>query len=460
MSRKNLREDALAIWNAGVDAVRPSQLFRETMQVAPPLLRFADIEFDLRSMNRLLIVGAGKASAAMADALQRQLPESWFKSQRVGGWVNVPEGTKPIGYDFPVTLHEARPAGLNEPTEQGIMGSREILRLVANCSADDLVICLLSGGASALLPLPLPGVSLVDKQAITRALSAAGATIEELNTVRIALSQIKGGQLARACRAKRMLTLVISDVLGDDLRFIGSGPTFSSAPPEPTAGQILDRYARCGMVVPAAVWDVVKSVSIPGKRTSPSLLSKGMCQVEHLILANNATAVDAAGVEAVARGYRYLMSSARRSEGDATLLGRELVERCTEWAGDPEAPDCLISGGEPTVTLAPAGTRGRGGRNQQLVLAALQRRHELIAGDSVASPLCFLSGGTDGEDGPTDVAGAWFDATIEPELASLAMQMADSLTRNDAYSFFERHGGHLRTGPTGTNVCDLRVVVW
>lgn len=460
MSRKNLREDALAIWKAGVEAVRPSQLFRETMQVAPPLLRFADIEVDLRSMNRLLVVGGGKASAAMADALQRQLPESWLKSQRVSGWVNVPEGTKPIGYDLPVTLHEARPAGLNEPTEQGIMGSREIMRLVSNCSANDLVICLLSGGASALLPLPLPGVSLADKQAITRALSAAGATIEELNTVRIALSQIKGGQLARACRAQRMLTLVISDVLGDDLRFIGSGPTFSSAPPDPTAQQILDRYARSGMFVPAAVWDAVKSASIAGKSKSPGLLSKGTCQVEHLIMANNATAVDAAGVEAVARGYRYLMSSARRSEGDATLLGRELVERCTQWANDPEAPDCLISGGEPTVTLVPAGTRGRGGRNQQLVLAALQRRHELIAADTVAAPLCFLSGGTDGEDGPTDVAGAWFDTTIEPELPGLAVELADSLTRNDAYTFFERHGGLLHTGPTGTNVCDLRVVVW
>jgi len=450
---KNLRDDAIAIWKAGVAAVQPENLFERAMRVTAHSLEIDDLFIDVKKMKRLVVVGAGKASAAMAVAFQNRLPETWLKSGRVTGWINVPEGTIPANYSLPVHLHVGRPATLNEPTEQGVLGSEKMIQLVQQCSADDVVVCLLSGGASALLPLPLTSITLADKREVTRTLSAAGATIEELNTVRIALSQIKGGGLARACRAGRLFTLLVSDVLGDDLRFIGSGPTVWVSKLPLSSLEVLEKYEIPRSAFSEKVWEALS-------KSNATELAQPICHVEHLILANNATAVDAAGVEAVARGYRYLMSCARQSEGDAENLGREFLDRCLLWSKEREAPDCFISGGEPTVRLVPPGLRGRGGRNQQLVLAALQRRMELRRAGMETKPICFLSGGTDGEDGPTDVAGAWFDREIEREVERSETQVIDYLNRNDAYSFFERFGGHLSTGPTGTNVCDLRVVVW
>lgn len=450
---KNLRDDAIAIWKAGVAAVQPETLFQNAMHITANAIEIEEISIATSRMQRLIVVGAGKASAAMAVAFQKRLPESWLKSGKVVGWMNVPQGTIPSSYSSPIHLHEGRPAALNEPTEQGVYGSQQILELVESASANDVVVCLLSGGASALLPLPIASVSLAEKREVTRYLSAAGATIEELNTVRIALSQIKGGGLARACRAKKMVTLVISDVLGDDLRFIGSGPTFYSDIPSPSASEVLRKYASKSDDISTNIW---KAVAQNNHHKWP----RPACDVEHLILANNATAVDAAGVEAVARGYRYLMNCARRSEGDAEELGCELLEHCVPWIGDSEAPDCLISGGEPTVKLVSPQQRGKGGRNQQLVLAALQRRMQWTRAERAARPICFLSGGTDGEDGPTDVAGAWFDSAVEKVVELDEVRLADYLYRNDAYHFFDQYGGHLRTGPTGTNVCDLRVIVW
>lgn len=450
---KNLRDDAIAIWQAGVAAVQPGNLFEQAMRVTAQSIEIDELIIDVKKMKRLVIVGAGKASAAMAEAFQNRLPETWLKSGSVTGWINVPEGTIPANYSLPVHLHVGRPAALNEPTEQGVLGSEKIIQLVQQCSADDIVVCLLSGGASALLPLPHTSITLADKRDVTRTLSAAGATIEELNTVRIALSRIKGGGLARACRAGRLITLLISDVLGDDLRFIGSGPTVWASKPPLLPLEILEKYKIPRKTFSENVWDAL-SKSTATESAQPT------CHVEHLILANNATAVDASGVEAVARGYRYLMNCVRQSEGDAENLGREFLERCSQWSNEHDAPDCFISGGEPTVRLVPSELRGRGGRNQQLVLAALQRRMELRRAGVETKPLCFLSGGTDGEDGPTDVAGAWFNRDLEMKVEASGVEPIDYLKRNDAYSFFERFGGHLRTGPTGTNVCDLRVIVW
>jgi glycerate-2-kinase len=183
------------------------------------------------------------------------------------------------------------------------------------------------------------------------------------------------------------------------------------------------------------------------------------CQVEHFILANNATAIDAAGIEAVDRGYQYLMNAARRSEGDAAELGRELMSRCFEWRADSNAPNCFISGGEPSVRLVEPSLRGLGGRNQQLALAALEQSMLMeSAGD--AKSFCFLSAGTDGEDGPTDAAGAWITDATSRNKGLVLDEVRRYLMSNDAYHFFEKYGGIFKTGPTGTNVCDLRVALW
>jgi hydroxypyruvate reductase len=458
-SREKLIEDAIAIWRAGVEAVLPKTLFREHMNLVSDRLQLGEIEYSLKTIGRIVVVGAGKAAASMAIAFQERLPQEFLRSGRVVGWVNVPEGTIPADYSFPVHLHPARPYGRNEPTPQAQAGAQEILRLVSSCRKDDLVVCLLSGGGSALLPLPRKGISLDDKTQVTRMLSAAGATIEELNTVRIALSEIKGGGLARNCKAGRLACLAISDVLGDDLQFIASGPTVAMEGAAHLALEVLRKFAKNRGEVNENIWNLLADDVARDSKKASRMSENRDCQIEHFILANNATAIDAAGIEAVARGYQYLMNAARRSEGDAAELGRELMSRCFEWRSDRSAPNCFISGGEPSVRLIEESSRGLGGRNQQLVLAALEQSM-LMKKNEAAKPFCFLSAGTDGEDGPTDAAGAWVtDETSRIQGVGLD-EVRRYLASNDAYHFFEKHGGILKTGPTGTNVCDLRVALW
>lgn len=458
-SQETLIEDAIAIWRAGVDAVLPKTLFREHMNLASDRLQLGELEYSLKTIGRIVLVGAGKAAASMAIAFQERLPPELLRSGRVVGWVNVPEGTIPTDYSYPVHLHPARPYGRNEPTPQAQAGAQEIIRLVSSCRKEDLVVCLLSGGGSALLPLPKKGISLDDKTQVTRILSGAGATIEELNTVRIALSEIKGGGLARKCNAGRLACLVISDVLGDNLNFIASGPSVAMKGGANLALEILGKFAKHRTEVSESIWNLL--IEEAARESQKTMLQpKNIeCQVEHFILANNATAIDAAGVEAVARGYQYLMNASRRSEGDATELGREMISRCFEWRADANAPNCFISGGEPSVKLIDASHRGLGGRNQQLVLAALEQ--SMLMEDSLdKKSFCFLSAGTDGEDGPTDAAGAWIcDSTSRIKGMGID-EVRRYLVRNDAYHFFEKYGGLLKTGPTGTNVCDLRVALW
>ncbi len=333
---------------------------------------------------------------------------------------------------------------MNEPTEAGAAGTAEILNRVAALGPTDLCLCLISGGGSALLPAPLDGLTLADKLAVTRFLSAAGAPIEALNTVRKQLSRVKGGGLARACRAGRLIALVLSDVLGDPLDTIASGPTVLDRSTPQDALDVLERFSARGHI-PSAVF-----AALDGKRAAPQPFT---CRVENLVIGNNATAVDAAGLEAERLGYSHAMTSARSSEGQAEDVGRHLAGMARRMHAE-RGPDCLISGGEPVVRLAPGEIRGRGGRNQQLVLAAID---ELLP--ERPAGVVLLSGGTDGEDGPTDAAGAWLDDEILAAAGKPELAPSEFLKRNDAYTFFSAAGGLLRTGPTHTNVCDIRVVL-
>jgi len=301
------------------------------------------------------------------------------------------------------------------------------------------------------LPAPVPDISLEDKLAVTRFLSAAGANIRQLNTVRKALSRIKGGGLLRACRAGWLLGLVLSDVLGDPLDVIGSGPTVPESPSPQEALDVLRQFDPEEKHLPPAIWHYLRQqAQQPREEQEPA------CRWRNMIVGNNATAVDAAGQKALELGYRPVMQSARQLEGAAEELGRHLASVALTMAQDDAAPDCLVSGGEPTVTLPPPEVRGRGGRNQQLVLAALEHFQQKKA--DLAGVL-LLSGGTDGEDGPTDAAGAWVDARVMQRARDLGLDAADYLRRCDAYTFFEQTGSLLKTGPTQTNVCDLRVVL-
>ena len=467
-----LLSDTLAIWNAGLAAVRSDQLVRDALHVEGPVLVIGDDEIPLRSLRRIVVVGAGKAGAGMAAAVEEVLGPQLAEEKQLAGWINVPaDCVCPLTR---IRLHAARPAGVNEPTAAGAAGTAEILKLVASLTPDDLCLCLLSGGGSALLPAPVEAITLDDKLAVTRHLSAAGANIEQLNTVRKQLSRIKGGGLARACRAGRLVSLIISDVLGDPLDLIASGPTVEDPSGPEAALAVLQQFSAREAGIPAAVFEWLQRALVvpplggkagggPPKGRTTSARQPPVCRVTNLVIGNNATAVDAAGVEAERRGYSHAMISAQQSEGAAEEVGRHLAAMARQmrdgagtmysWSACGSGPDCLISGGEPVVRLVESSRRGQGGRNQQLALAALESFWE-----DGARNVAFLSGGTDGEDGPTDAAGAFFDAGILQAAHENGLSPREFLARNDAYRFFAPLDALLKTGPTHTNVCDLRVV--
>lgn len=500
--------DALDIWQAGVRAVTPWELIQKKLVLDGYHLTIDDTcVIDLRPVRRLIVVGAGKASAAMATALHHQIIQRLPKrsSLEVVGWINAPEGA--FQEQLPgIYLHAARPWGINIPTQAAVDGTRQILRLVSAASKDDVVLCLLSGGGSALLVAPQAGITLSDKQAVARSIAEAGGDIRQLNTVRRCLSDIKGGGLARACKAGRLISLILSDVLGDPLDLIASGPTFidsngflstgqadslglanfgsggdvgssgdtptalvggslggggDSAVQQHTGQPAAERLAALAilrqlqLIGRPELQSVVRWLSSSPLMESPQAV---LPVIENIVLGNNADAVDAAGVRAVELGYGYSMHSARQPEGDVSQVVIQSLNSI-DWLCKNREPDCWISGGEPTVHLPTEG-HGKGGRNQQLSLWVLEQL--LGLGWPGAYPDCdlaFVSGGTDGEDGPTDAAGACFDSTVVARMDSLQCFPLPYRERADAYHFFSQVGGLIKTGPTGTNVCDLRVAL-
>lgn len=459
-SLEQLRLDAWGIWQAGLDAVRSERLVEQALQVEGEMLVVGLERIALRSIRRMVVVGAGKAGAGMAAAVEDIFGPNLMEEKDLVGWVNVPEDcVRPLRR---IHLHGARPAGVNEPTQAGVRGAEEILRLVGSLSSEDLCFCLISGGGSALLPSPIEGITLADKLAVTRFLSAAGATIEQMNIVRKQLSRLKGGGLARACRAGQLVSLIISDVLGDPLDVIASGPTVPDSSTPQAALDVLEEFHATESAISCRVWEVLQQRARQAAlEASPSVCSgSGVsfqtawgCRVRNLVIGNNALAVKAAADEARCRGYGPQAESATRSEGLAEEVGIQLAHRALQMRRGP-GPDGLISGGEPVVRLVEPARRGRGGRNQQLVLAALE-----VLASADPTGIVLLSGGTDGEDGPTDAAGAWVDAEVIRSAQARGLDPADFLARNDAYRFFEPLGALIRTGPTHTNVCDLRVVL-
>ncbi|MDR3232116.1 MAG: DUF4147 domain-containing protein [Planctomycetaceae bacterium] len=412
-SPQTIREDMLAIWYAGVNGVRVDRLIRNSVQITDNTLRTGSRNFSLAGIDRIVVIGGGKASGAMAESLENILQGT---TPALTGWVNVPaDCAKPLRSLY---LHPARPMGINEPTQQAVEGTQEIIRLAKSLTLQDLCICLISGGGSALLTAPSPDISLEEKAAMTRKMSAAGATIQEINAFRKMNSRIKGGKLAGMCRGKQLVSLILSDVLGDPLDVIASGPTIE---------------------------------------TNPSPLHT------NIIIGNLTTAAEAAAEEARKRGYSVVTRVAAQAEGTAEEVGVSLVHEAMSIE-----QQCFISGGEPVVKLVSPERRGKGGRNQQLVLAALIHLLSLF-NDSLPYSYdrlfpALLSGGTDGEDGPTDAAGAWIDPIFWEQFHRQLRENPHRqpelfLENNDAYHFFEPLGTLLKTGATGTNVCDLRVIL-
>lgn len=440
---------ALRIWRAGVAAVDTGTLVRKAVRIEGDKLLVGHLEFSLPAIERIAVVGAGKAAGAMAEALESVLGPEILEAKRVHGWVNVPETVaKPLQA---IHLHPARPLGVNEPTEAAVRGTQQIVELVRSLGPRDLCFCLITGGASALLPLPVPPLTLQEKIAVTRALSAAGANIDQLNTVRKHLSLVKGGRLAAACKAGTLVTLIVSDVLGDRLDVIGSGPTVRDTTSAEDALAVLRELGLGSPDIPETVFRVLEA-----ERLSPP--PQWQCRVENIIIGNLDTAAEAAAEEAKKLGYEVRTEVAREPEPTAEEVAARLVQQLLAMKG-LSRPQCLVSGGEPVVRLVEASRRGRGGRNQQLVLAALDILLQVPPDQLAEGKFAFLSGGTDGEDGPTDAAGAWISDEMLRAVRQSRVRPADFLHRNDAYTFFEEWGTLIKTGPTHTNVGDLRIIL-
>jgi hydroxypyruvate reductase/glycerate 2-kinase len=432
---ETLRQHAREIWQAAVDAVRP-----EPLVVRALADESLGIGAAVRQAPRILVIGAGKAGAAMAAAVEEALADVL---DRVEGLVNVPADTvRPLRK---VRLHAARPAGSNQPTAEGVAGAEEILRLVRSAGPDDVALCLLSGGGSALLPAPAEGLTLADKQEVTRLLHACGATINQMNAVRKHLSAIKGGRLAQAFRGKALYSLIISDVIGDPLDVIASGPTAPDASFFKDVLVLLDMLGLTDRLPHAVVQHLERGAA----RQVPETPKKLPGNVHNLILGNNSKALAAAEQRARDLGYTVL-NLGSYIEGETRHVATAVVgiARSIREQGIPvRPPACILLGGETTVTLGP--DHGPGGRNQEFVLAAVLKFNQ--------PGFVVLSGGTDGEDGPTDAAGAVADFTIKTKVEWA--NAAEYLRRNDSYHFFKETGDLLITGLTGTNVMDVRVIL-
>ena len=434
------RDDAVAIFEKGVEAVAPDAAVRRYCRRDDNLLTIGRQSFPLDLYRQVFVVGAGKATAPMAAALEDLLGD-----HLTGGIITVK-------YEHTAKLSkiETVEAGHPVPDANGELGSQKILDVANSAGEKDLLICLISGGGSALLPRTVAGVSLADKQDTTRILLACGATIHEINTLRKHLSVIKGGQLAAAAAPATVVSLILSDVVGDDLDAIASGPTVADNSTFADCLHILARYGIADQL-PKPVYDYLVKGSNGQVPETPKANDPVFEKTSHLVIGSNIEALLAAEKEAARRGYttQVLSSMMEGETADVarvhTAIAREIMK-----SGHPVPPPaCILSGGETTVTLK---GKGLGGRNQQYALCAAAD----IAGDHTA---VMLSGGTDGNDGPTDAAGAIVDNTTMARAAAAKVSLAEHLANNDAYHFFQALGDLLITGPTNTNVMDLRIIL-
>ena len=425
MKTTRLRQHARSIFKAALAAADPYDAVVRNLE---------RVRYD--RFRHIYVVGAGKAGASMARAAEHVL------GRRItAGLLNVK-----YGHVARLRHIELNECGHPVPDERGVAGSIRITEIVERAGREDLVICLVSGGASALTPLPAEPITLEEKQATTRLLLACGANIHEINAVRKHISRFKGGQLARLAAPAAVHALLLSDVIGDNLDVIGSGPTAPDASTFARAAAIFDHYGIRDRV-PASVRKRIEA-GIRGEiPETPKPGDPLFDRVRNVVVGSNRLALDAAAARARELGYRTLVLSSQ-IEGETreiarmhAAIAREIVD-----SGRPlKPPACIVTGGETTVTLK---GQGLGGRNQEFVLAA--------AIDIAGLPATVvLSAGTDGTDGPTDAAGAIADGDTLARKPDAAAYLA----ANDSYHYFEPLGDLLKTGPTHTNVADVRLLL-
>jgi glycerate 2-kinase len=420
MPALNLRKSASQLFQAALKAADPAEAVRRHFSPPPA------------SYKRIFVVGAGKASAPMAQAVEKML------GQRIaGGLINIKHG-----HTAKLRRIEQNECGHPLPDESGVRGAQRIAAIAREATAHDLVICLISGGASALMPLPAAPITLAEKQTTTNLLLACGATIHEINAVRKHISAIKGGQLAALAAPARVISLILSDVIGDNLDVIGSGPTSPDASKFTTARAVFEKYGIWTRV-PKAVRDRLDS----GSRGEIEETPKSLANVENRIIGSNRLALDAAAAKAKDLGFKTLIlsSSIEGETRDIAGMHAAIAREIRQYGRPLKPPACIVSGGETTVTLR---GKGKGGRNQEFALAA-------AVGIAGLKNVLIFSAGTDGSDGPTDAAGAQADGlTLDRGPEALRR-----LANNDSYNFFAPLNDLVITGPTGTNVMDIHLIL-
>jgi len=452
MAGERCRQDLTDIFSAAVRRVDPEAMLLSQVSLAGDLLEITlpeeSLSIDLSAYRRILVLGAGKATARMAKAI-----ESILGGKISGGVISVK-----YGHTEKLRTVRMIEAGHPLPDENSERAAREIARLASEADKDTLVINLISGGGSALLCLPYADdfvqLDLAGKQATTRLLLECGAAIQEINCIRKHISGIKGGRLAELIYPAACLSLILSDVIGDRLDAIASGLTVADNTTYADARQIMDTY-RIWESVPEAVRRIITRGLEGEIAETPKQGDSALTRVRNVLIGTNRAALLAAEKKARELGYHPLVLSSRIT-GEAREIAKFYLGLCLDTAKyrqPAEKPACLIAGGETTVTLR---GKGLGGRNQEMALSFL---NELANAQAESAGITFLSAGTDGNDGPTDAAGAFADAGLLARGREKGLSIRDYLDANDSYHFFEAVGGLLVTGPTNTNVCDVQLML-
>jgi hydroxypyruvate reductase len=424
------------IFTAGVKAVDPERAVQKYVRRQGNQLFVGDSSYALDSFKRIFLIGAGKGTAPMAKAVEDILGE-----RLTDGLIIVK-----YGHGIPLKKTQILEAGHPIPDGAGLEATEELLKQTQECTEEDLIICAFSGGGSALLPAPSPPLTLDQKQETTRLLLECGATINEINAIRKHLSRSKGGWLAKEAYPATIVSLLLSDVIGDRLDVIASGPTVPDESTYSDCIKIIDRY-KLSDRLPKSVTDYFIKGAAGSLPETPKPGDPVFSHVQNLIVGNNRESLLAAQERALSLGYNTIVLSSQ-IEGEARevaqvfgAIGKEISQ-----ANLPISPPaCIIAGGETTVTIQ---GRGKGGRSQELALACA------IAIDGWGG-ISLLSAGTDGTDGPTDAAGAIVNGTTCKRARQTNLYPRDFLLANDSYTFFESLGGLLKTGPTRTNVMDI-----
>ena len=429
----NQRQKAIEIFLSGVDSVKPKNLIRNHVSIKDDILWINDASFKLSDLKNVYIVGFGKASASMSQAL-----ESILGARITGGCVI----TK-YGHSVPQRFIEIIEAGHPVPDENGLRGTERILSIVNQAGKDDLVICLISGGGSALLADVPKGSTLEDLKLLNSLLLKTGASITEINCIRKHLSKVKGGLLSKAAYPARLVSLIISDVIGDPLDVIASGPTT----PDPTtfadAVSILKKY-NIEKEIPDKLYRYLLDGrnNLYGETLKES--DEAFMYTENIIIGTNLLALQFAKEKADSLGFNTKIVT-NTLAGDVSDVADFLMDSIKT----ADKNSCLLFAGEPTVKVT---GKGLGGRNQHLALLLAQRLKDI-------HHITVLVAGTDGSDGPTDATGAIVDSTTLKNAAVLNLNIEQYLANNDAYHFFKEEGGLIITGPTQTNVMDLMIAL-